>query len=102
MLIPPEDKTITLPNDVKQELVKVESGSFEMGARDGENDSDEVVHRATLKRDFYLGRTEVTQAQTEPPGGGRNRFGSFFVFFRDPRLFFSVRVLYFMSTSFNS
>ena len=44
-------------------MMKVEAGSFTMSARDGENDSDEVSHRATLTKDFYLGRTEVTQAQ---------------------------------------
>ena len=61
--IPPGDKTIVLPGNVKLELVKVEAGSFEMSANDGENYSDEVAHRATLTKDFYIGRTEVTQAQ---------------------------------------
>ena len=57
------DKTIALPRNVKLELVKVEAGSFEMSAADGENESDEVPHRATLTKDFYLAQTEVTQAQ---------------------------------------
>ena len=57
------DKTISLPGNVKLELVRVEAGSFEMSAKDGENDDNEVPHRATLTKDFYLGRTEVTQAQ---------------------------------------
>ena len=57
------DKTIALPGNVKLELVKVEAGSFEMSAADGENESDEVPHRATLTKDFYLAQTEVTQAQ---------------------------------------
>ena len=61
--IPPGDRTINLPGNVKLELVKVEAGSFEMSARDGENRNNEVPHRATLTRDFYIGRTEVTQAQ---------------------------------------
>jgi len=61
--IPAGDKTIDLSNGVKLELVKVEAGSFEMSAKDGENDSNEVPHRATLTKDFYIGRTEVTQAQ---------------------------------------
>ena len=52
-----------MPNDVKLELVKIEAGTFTMGERDGENDSDEKEHRVTLTRDFYLGKTEVTQAQ---------------------------------------
>ena len=57
------DRTISLFGRVRMELVRVEAGSFEMGARDGENSSDEVSHLATLTKDFYLGRTEVTQAQ---------------------------------------
>ena len=61
--VPPGDKTIVLPGNVKLELVKVEAGSFEMSAKDGENESDEVAHWATLTKDFYIGRTEVTQAQ---------------------------------------
>ena len=61
--LPPGDKTISLPGNVNLELVKVEAGSFEMSARDGENYDKEVAHRATLTKDFYIGRTEVTQVQ---------------------------------------
>ena len=57
------DRTISLFGGVRLEMVRVEAGSFEMDARDGENSSDEVSHLATLTKDFYLGRTEVTQAQ---------------------------------------
>ena len=69
------EMTVSLPDNVKLELVKIEAGSFEMSARDkvtedDEDDSElsllfenEVPHQATLTRDFYLGRTEVTQAQ---------------------------------------
>ena len=57
------DRTISLPDGVSMEMVKVEAGSFEMSAADGENESDEVPHRATLTKDFYLAQTEVTQAQ---------------------------------------
>ena len=59
----PEQWSISLLGDVKLELVKVEAGSFTMSANDGENFDDEVPHRATLTKDFYIGRTEVTQAQ---------------------------------------
>ena len=52
-----------LPNGQKLTLVKVEVGTFEMSAKDGQNESTEVPHMVTLTRDFYLGRTEVTQAQ---------------------------------------
>ena len=55
--------TVALPDDAKLELVKVEAGSFLMGARDGENNGNEVEHKVTLTRDFYIGVTEVTQAQ---------------------------------------
>lgn len=58
-----DNMTVALPNSVKLELVKIEAGTFTMGARDGENDSDEKEHRVTLTKDFYLGMTEVTQAQ---------------------------------------
>ncbi len=56
-------KKIELPGGVSLEMVKVESGTFEMSAKDGENLKYEVPHQVTLTRDFYIGRTEVTQAQ---------------------------------------
>ena len=61
--IAPEIKTVELPGKVALELVKVEAGSFEMSAKDKSNFSDEKPHQVTLENDFYLGRTEVTQAQ---------------------------------------
>lgn len=54
---------IILPGNVKMELVKVEAGTFTMSAKDGENKNDEVAHRVTLTKDFYIGQTEITQAQ---------------------------------------
>ena len=54
---------LDLPGDVKLALVKVEAGTFTMSAPDGENYSNEKPHTATLTRDFYIGKTEVTQAQ---------------------------------------
>ena len=69
------EMTVFLPGNVALAMVKVEAGTFEMSARDKvtedhEDDSElsllfenEVPHQATLTRDFYLGRTEVTQAQ---------------------------------------
>ena len=55
--------TVALPNSVKLELVKVEAGTFVMGARDGENNGNEIEHEVTLTKDFYIGSSEVTQAQ---------------------------------------
>ena len=58
-----EDKTISLSDEVSMEMVWVKAGTFEMSAQDGQNADDEVPHSVTLKRNFYIGRTEVTQAQ---------------------------------------
>ena len=55
--------TVALPNGAKLELVKVAAGSFVMGVHDGENNSNEREHEITLSRDFYIGNSEVTQAQ---------------------------------------
>jgi len=64
---PPASKgdkfTVALSNSVKLELVKVEAGTFAMGARDGENNGNEREHSVILTNDFYIGQTEVTQAQ---------------------------------------
>ena len=51
---------LRLSGDVKLAMVKVEAGTFTMGSRDFQDTSPHLV---TLTRDFYLGRTEVTQAQ---------------------------------------
>ena len=61
--------TISLSGEVKLEMVKVKAGSFEMSAWDGENRSGEVPHQATLTRDFFIGRTVVTQAQWQAVTG---------------------------------
>ena len=48
------EMTFILPGNVALTMVKVEAGTFEMSVKDGENDSDEVAHQATLTRDFTL------------------------------------------------
>ncbi len=45
------------------EMVFVEGGSFDMGSNDGGSD-EKPVHRVTLG-DYYIGKSEVTQAQWE-------------------------------------
>ncbi|MBQ4329581.1 MAG: protein kinase, partial [Lentisphaeria bacterium] len=52
-------------NGVVLEMVKIKAGTFMMGSPSGEQgrDSDEVQHRVTLTRDYWLGKFEVTQAQ---------------------------------------
>ena len=48
-------------------LVLVPAGTFEMGASATEEgrDSDELQHERVIRKPFYLGETEVTQAQWE-------------------------------------
>jgi formylglycine-generating enzyme required for sulfatase activity len=45
------------------EMVKVPSGSFDMGGDRGGYDDELPIHSVTFARPFALGRTEVTQAQ---------------------------------------
>ena len=49
--------------DVKLELVKIEAHPFTMSNRNGGSYDNEVPHYAALTKDFYIGKTEVTQAQ---------------------------------------
>ena len=53
---------VTLSNGVQLKMIKVEPGSFMMGSENGESD-EKPVHRVTLTKPYYLGETEVTQAQ---------------------------------------
>ena len=57
--------TIPVKDGVNIEMVKVEAGSFDMGATpEMENPSDweKPVHRVTLTNNYYIGKYEVTQA----------------------------------------
>ena len=57
--------TIPVKNGISIEMVKVEAGSFNMGATpEMENpyDSEKPVHRVTLTNNYYIGKYEVTQA----------------------------------------
>ena len=63
----PSGNTITIPvkNGISIEMVKVEAGSFDMGATSEMQNpySDEKpVHRVTLTNNYYVGKYEVTQA----------------------------------------
>ncbi len=60
-----DDLTITLPGKVKLEMKQIKAGSFLMGSPEDERGryDDEVQHRVTLMRDYWLGTCEVTQAQ---------------------------------------
>ena len=62
---------VELPDGVTLPMVKVKAGSFEMSADTRKSvfdnrtgmDEYEAPHPVTLKYDFYIGMTEVTQAQ---------------------------------------
>ncbi|MBI3465887.1 MAG: formylglycine-generating enzyme family protein [Planctomycetes bacterium] len=51
-------------NSLGMKLVKIPPGTFMMGSDKG-NEDELPVHRVTLTKPFYLGVTEVTQAQYE-------------------------------------
>lgn len=59
---PGETKTITLPGGVTLEMVWCPPGTFTMGSNDGDSD-ERPVHQVTLTKGFWIGKTEVTQAQ---------------------------------------
>ena len=57
--------TIPVKNGINIEMVKVEAGSFNMGATSemqNPYDSEKPVHRVTLTNNYYIGKYEVTQA----------------------------------------
>jgi formylglycine-generating enzyme required for sulfatase activity len=52
-------------NDVRYEMVKVEAGTFTMGATpemQAPNSDEKPAHQVTLTNNYYMGKTEVTQA----------------------------------------
>ena len=62
-----EVKTVTLPGGATMELIWCAPGSFEMGSPKQEHGRfpNEVSHRVTLTKGFWLGKYEVTQRQWE-------------------------------------
>jgi len=59
----PTGKSIV--NSLGIRLVRIEPGSFLMGTAEGGDFDERPVHRVTIARAFYLGATEVTNAQYE-------------------------------------
>lgn len=53
-----------ITNGVEMKLVRIPAGTFDMGNDKGFDD-EVPVHRVTISKDFFLGATEVTQAQYE-------------------------------------
>jgi formylglycine-generating enzyme required for sulfatase activity len=58
-------RNVELPGGVPLSLVRIEAGEFVMGSPDTEEgrSADETLHKVVLTQPFWLGRTEVTQAQ---------------------------------------
>ncbi len=60
-----------LTNNVTLDMVKIKGGSFDMGCSVRElgqmimGVQEEKLHRVTLTKDYWIGKTEVTQAQYE-------------------------------------
>jgi formylglycine-generating enzyme required for sulfatase activity len=54
-----------LTNSIGMKLVLIPKGTFQMGSPESEQGrkDNELQHEVTLSKDFYLGMTEVTQAQ---------------------------------------
>ncbi|MBP5321522.1 MAG: formylglycine-generating enzyme family protein [Kiritimatiellae bacterium] len=59
--------TVTLPGGMEMAFRWCPPGTFEMGSPDSEYGrmEDETRHRVTLTKGFWIGETEVTQAQWE-------------------------------------
>ncbi len=61
-------------NDVRYEFALVEAGTFTMGATSDQgsdvDDSEKPAHQVTITKDYYLGKTEVTQALWRAVMGG--------------------------------
>ncbi|MBN1347684.1 MAG: formylglycine-generating enzyme family protein, partial [Phycisphaerae bacterium] len=60
--------TLALPGEVTIELVLIPAGSFEMGTNWTDDEFlrfSRPVHTVTFAKAFYMGKTEVTQAQYE-------------------------------------
>ena len=57
-------KTVTV-NGVSFNMIKVDAGTFTMGAtteQTGAGSNESPAHQVTLTKDYYIGETEVTQA----------------------------------------
>ena len=56
-------QVIKIDEKIEFRMVRVAPGKFTMSAPDGENYGNEVAHTKQLTREYYIGQTEVTQAQ---------------------------------------
>ena len=57
--------TDTFVNSVGMKFVRIQSGSFLMGHKDGGDWDERPVHRVTITKPFWMAVTEVTNTQYE-------------------------------------
>ncbi len=65
---PGEAMTVDLGGGVRMEFAWIPAGEFLMGSpagEEGRDDDESPQHRVTLSKGFWIGKTEVTQAQWE-------------------------------------
>lgn len=75
----PKKLTLNLGNGVQMELVLIPAGDFIMGSPDTENgedhsESESPQHKVTIKKPFFMGKFEVTQAQWTAVKGNQSMF----------------------------
>jgi formylglycine-generating enzyme required for sulfatase activity/serine/threonine protein kinase len=64
--------TVDLGKGLTMEFIRIQAGTFEMGAPDGETDahySERPRHTVQISKPFYLGKYEVTQEQYQAVAG---------------------------------
>ncbi len=75
------DRAFSLSEDTSLEMVYIEPGTCTMGTVENEPDRsqyEEIPHRVSLTRGFWIGKYEVTQAQYEAVMGENPADGTFF------------------------
>jgi len=60
-------KVFTLPGGAELEMVWMASGMFTMGSPESENEREdnEIQHKVTISKGFWIGKYEITQMQWE-------------------------------------
>ena len=76
-----KDRTVSLSEETSLEMVYIEPGTCTMGtieSEPGRSQYEEIPHRVSLTRGFWIGKYEVTQAQYETVMGENPAEGTFF------------------------